>query len=222
MCGRYALGLEAEELQEAFPDFIFPDQVQPRFNIAPSQPILTLPNDGTNKATFYSWGLVPSWAKDPAIGHNLINARAETLGEKPAFRGAYKYHRCLIFSSGFFEWQAQPGTKGKLPYYIKMKSGKPFAFAGLWDTWQAPDGSVMNSATIITTAPNELMAPIHTRMPVILPLDCYTQWIDPNPQPPSRFDSILSPYPAEEMEALPISRLVNSPDNDSPEVILPV
>jgi putative SOS response-associated peptidase YedK len=221
MCGRYALALEADDLQEAFPDFIFPDQFQPRYNIAPGQPILTIPNDETRKATLQVWGLIPSWAKDPEIGRGLINARAETLGEKPSFRGSYKYHRCLIPANGFFEWQAQPGTTGKLPFFIKMKSGEPFAFAGLWDTWQSPDGAQVASATIITTTPNELMATIHSRMPVILPKDCYTQWLDPSPQPPSRFESLLVPYPSKEMIAVPISKLVNKPENDRAEILLP-
>ncbi len=221
MCGRYALALESDDLQEAFPDFVFPDQFQPRYNIAPGQPILTLPNNGAKKATFHVWGLIPSWANDPEIGRGLINARAETLGEKPSFRGPYKYHRCLIPANGFFEWQAQPGTNGKLPYFIKMKSGEPFAFAGLWDTWQSPDGTQVASATIITTTPNELMASIHNRMPVILTKDCYTQWIDPSPQPPSRFESLLIPYPSEEMIAMPISKLVNKPENDGPEILQP-
>jgi putative SOS response-associated peptidase YedK len=221
MCGRFALTVDPSDLQEAFPEFSFPAQAAPRFNIAPSQPILAVPNDGTNKADFFVWGLIPSWAKDPTIGSHLINARAETLAEKPAFRSAYKYHRCLIFADGFFEWQAQPGEKSKIPHFIRLKSGKPFAFAGLWEHWQSPDGSEVKSATIITTAPNELMTPIHNRMPVILPEEACTQWIDPSPQPSSRFQSLLMPYPAGEMEAFPVSTLVNSPGNDRPEVLTP-
>jgi putative SOS response-associated peptidase YedK len=221
MCGRFALTVDPSDLQEAFPEFIIPAEGAPRFNIAPSQPILVLPNDGTNKADFFVWGLIPSWAKDPSIGSQLINARGETLGEKPSFRSAYKYHRCLIFADGFFEWQPKEGSKSKVPHFIKLKSGRPFAFAGLWERWNSPDGSEIKSATIITIAPNELMAPIHNRMPVILPKDAYTQWLDPQPQPSSRFESLLVPYPAEEMIAFPVSTLVNSPANDRPENILP-
>ena len=221
MCGRFALTVDPSDLQEAFPEFSFPAQAAPRFNIAPSQPILAVPNDGTNKADFFVWGLIPSWAKDPAIGGRLINARAETLAEKPAFRSAYKYHRCLIFADGFFEWQAQPGEKSKVPHFIRLKSGKPFAFAGLWEHWQSPDGSEVKSATIITTEPNELMTPIHNRMPVILPEEACAQWIDPSPQPSSRFQSLLIPYPIGELEAFPVSTLVNSPGNDRPEVLTP-
>jgi putative SOS response-associated peptidase YedK len=221
MCGRFTLTVDPADLQDAFPEFIFPAQAAPRFNIAPTQPILALPNDATSKADFFVWGLIPSWAKDPAIGTRLINARAETLAEKPSFRSAYKYRRCLIFADGFFEWQALPGSKSKLPHLIRLKSGKPFAFAGLWEHWQSPDGSEVKSATIITTTPNQLMASIHNRMPVILSNHTYAQWIDPTPHFPVDLNSLLVPYPAEEMQAYPVSTLVNSPANDQPEVVLP-
>jgi putative SOS response-associated peptidase YedK len=222
MCGRFVLTLDPAELQAAFPEFTFPAQGTPRYNIAPSQPILALPNDGTKRADFFVWGLIPSWSKDPAIGGRLINARAETLAEKPAFRGVYKYHRALIFTNGFYEWQAQPGMKSKTPHFIRLKSGAAFAFAGLWDEWHSPDGSQVRSATIITTEPNELMAPIHNRMPVILPQNTWSQWLDPAPQSPERLQTLLLPYPAAEMEAYPVSTLVNSPANDREECILPV
>ena len=221
MCGRFALTVDPADLQDAFPEFTFPAQATPRFNIAPSQPVLALPNDATNKADLFVWGLIPSWAKDPTIGNRLINARAETLAEKPSFRSAYKYHRCLIFADGFFEWQAQPGSKNKVPHLIRLKSGKPFAFAGLWEHWQSHDGSEIKSATIITTTPNELMASIHNRMPVILPSHAYAQWLDPLPLFPVDLNSLLVPYPAEEMQAYLVSTLVNSPANDRPEVVLP-
>jgi putative SOS response-associated peptidase YedK len=222
MCGRYALTVGAGELQAAFPEFTFPAEGVPRYNIAPNQPILALPNDGTNHADFFIWGLIPSWAKDPSIGNRMINARAETLAEKPAFRSAYKYHRCLIFADGFFEWQAHPGSKSKVPHFIRLKSGAPFAFAGLWEHWQSTDGSEVRSATIITTEPNVLMASLHNRMPVILQSNAYAQWIDSAPQAPDRLQNLLVPFPTEEMEAYPVSTLVNSPGNDSAECILPV
>jgi putative SOS response-associated peptidase YedK len=221
MCGRFTLTIDPADLRDDFPEFTFPSQAVPRFNIAPTQPILVLPNDGTNQADFFVWGLIPSWAKDATIGSRLINARAETLAEKPSFRSAYKYHRCLIFADGFFEWQARAGSQSKLPHLIRMKSSKPFAFAGLWEHWQSPDGSEVKSATIITTTPNELMATIHDRMPVILPSHAYAQWLDPLPHFPVELKSMLVPYPAEEMLAFPVSNLVNSPGNDRPEVILP-
>jgi putative SOS response-associated peptidase YedK len=220
MCGRFTLSVDPADLQEAFPEFTFPPQVGARYNIAPTQPVLVLPNDAANKADFFIWGLIPSWSKDPAIGSRLINARAETLAEKPAFRSAYKYHRCLILADGFFEWQALPGSQAKLPQFIRLKSGQPFAFAGLWEHWQSPDGSEIKSAAIITTSPNELMAPIHNRMPVILPREAYARWLDPTPLFPVDLNSLLVPYPAGEMIAYPVSTLVNSPANDRPEVLV--
>jgi putative SOS response-associated peptidase YedK len=221
MCGRFTLTVDPADLSETFPEFTFPAKVGPRFNIAPTQPILVVPNDASNKADFFVWGLIPSWAKDPAIGNNLINARAETLAEKPAFRSAYKYHRCLIFADGFFEWQAQPDSKTKVPHYIQLKSKKPFAFAGLWEHWQSPDGSEIKSATIITTEPNELMSTLHNRMPVILPKKVFAQWLDSTPHQASDLQGLLIPYPAKDMQAYPISTAVNTPANDRPEILLP-
>ena len=221
MCGRFTLTIDPAELKDAFPEFIFPTQSAPRYNIAPSQPILVLPNDGSNKADFFIWGLIPSWAKDPSIGNRMINARAETLAEKPSFRGPLKYHRCLVFADGFYEWKAQSTSKSKIPHFIRLKTGSPFVFAGLWDSWHSADGSEVRSATIITTTPNELMASIHNRMPVILRNDAYAQWLDPAHQPPGRFHDLLTPYPAEEMQAYPVSTLVNSPNNDQLECAVP-
>ncbi len=221
MCGRFTLTVDTAELQDAFPAFSFPAESGPRFNVAPTQPVLVLPNDGKNAADYFVWGLIPSWAKDPTIGSRLINARAETLGEKPSFRGSYKYHRCLIFADGFYEWKLQPGTKLKVPYFIRLASGRPFAFAGLWDEWHAPDGSQIKSCTIITTTPNALMSTLHNRMPVILrPID-YAKWIDAAAHKPDELQALLAPYPADEMTAHPVSTLVNSPANDRPELVLP-
>lgn len=221
MCGRFTLAVDPENLQENFLEFNFPAEAGGRYNIAPTQPILVLPNTGKNTAEFFTWGLVPSWAKDPTIGSRLINARSETLAEKPAFRSAYKYHRCLVFADGFFEWQARQGTPSKVPHYIRLKTGRPFAFAGLWEHWQSPDGSEIKSATIITTSPNELMSSIHNRMPVILPREAYARWLDPTPLFPVDLNSLLVPYPTEEMIAYPVSTRVNTPANDTPDVMLP-
>jgi len=221
MCGRFALTVDPVDMQAAFPEFIFPSQVAARYNIAPTQPILVLPNDGSKKADFFVWGFIPSWAKDPTIGSRMINARAETLSEKPAFRSAYKYHRCLIFTSGFYEWQAQVGVKTKLPHFIHLKTGEPFAFAGLWENWESPNGSNIRSATIITTEPNELMATLHNRMPVILSRSGYAQWLDSSPQQPSTLQELLVPFPSADFEAYPVSTRVNSPVNDDPECLLP-
>ena len=222
MCGRFTLTVDPSDLQEAFADFTFPAKFAPRFNIAPSQPVLAIPNDAKNKADFFIWGLIPSWAKDPSIGNRLINARGETLAEKPSFRGALKYKRCLILADGFYEWKSQPGTKTKIPHYIFLQSRQPFAFAGLWDEWHAPEGGSIRSATIITIEPNELMAPIHNRMPVILPPSAYEQWLDPAPQTADRLLPLLKPFPAAEMSAHPVGTLVNSPANDRAELVVPV
>ena len=221
MCGRFALTIDPEALQDAFPEFSFPAQYAARFNIAPTQPILAVPNDGTKKADFFTWGLIPSWAKDPSIGLRMINARAETLAEKPSFRSAFKYHRCLIFANGFYEWKMQPDGKAKVPHFIRLASGTPFALAGLWEQWQSPEGSEIRSATIITTEPNELMATIHNRMPVILPPNAYAQWLDQSPRGPSDLQDLLRPYPTNEMQAYPVSTLVNSPANDRAACITP-
>lgn len=221
MCGRFTLTVDPADLQDAFPQFTFPEKYAPRYNISPSQPILAIPNAGNNAADFFIWGLIPSWSKDPSIGSKMINARAETLAEKPSFRAGFKYHRCLILADGFYEWKQQPGTKAKTPHFIRLKSGKPFAFAGLWDTWQSPDGGIVKSATIITTGPNSLMAPIHNRMPVILPPSAYAQWLDPGARTPETLQTLLASYPAEEMNAHPVSTLVNSPANERAECIIP-
>jgi putative SOS response-associated peptidase YedK len=221
MCGRFTLTVDPAQLQDFFTEYDFPSQFAPRFNIAPTQPVLAIPNDGSNRADFFMWGLIPSWAKDPDIGNRLINARGETLAEKPSFRGSYKYKRCLILADGFYEWKAQPGTKVKVPYFIHMKNRQPFAFAGLWDEWHSSDGSQIRSFTIVTTGPNELMASIHNRMPVILPPDAYAQWIDPAVRTPDSLQALIKPYPAGGMVAYPVSTLVNSPQNDRPECIVP-
>jgi len=222
MCGRFTLTVDSAQLQETFPQFKFPPKGKPRFNVAPSQPVLALPNDGKNSADYFVWGLIPSWAKDPTIGSRLINARAETLGEKPSFRGSYKYHRCLIFADGFYEWKTLTDTKAKIPHFIRLASGKPFAFAGLWDEWYSPDGSQIKSCTIITTEPNELMSTLHNRMPVILPENAYAQWLDPSPRKAEELQDLLIPYPTAGMTAYPVSTLVNSPANDRAECVVPV
>ncbi|MGB8980977.1 MAG: SOS response-associated peptidase [Anaerolineales bacterium] len=222
MCGRFTLTVDPAEAQEVFSRFTFPEKFAPRYNIAPSQPVLVIPNDDQNTADFFVWGLIPMWAKDPAIGNRLINARGETLAEKPAFRGSLKYKRCLILADGFYEWKGAPGRKTKTPFFIHMKDRKPFAFAGLWDSWNGPDGSLVKSCAIITTMPNELTVIIHNRMPVILHPREYAQWLDPQPQTPDQLKPLIKPFPAEFMNAYPVSQLVNTPANDTPELVLPV
>lgn len=221
MCGRFTLTVNPAEVQEAFGSYTFPQRFAPRFNIAPTQPVLVIPNDDQNTADFFVWGLIPMWAKDPSIGSRLINARAETLAEKPAFRSSLKYKRCLIFADGFYEWKSPEGKKVKTPFFIHMKDRKPFAFAGLWDSWNNPDGSLVKSCTIITTEPNELTGIIHNRMPVILHPRDYGKWLDSTPQTPDRLKPLLKPFPADRMDAYPVSTLVNTPANDIPELVVP-
>ena len=184
MCGRFILSKEIGEIiaDEAYAmDF---ERIEPRYNIAPTQDIAVVLNDGKRALTLARWGLIPSWAKDPAIGNRMINARAESLAEKPSFRVPLRRKRCLIFADGFYEWQTEPGRKRKQPFYLRLKSHKPFAFAGLWDRWQDPAGTPLTSCTIITTGPNDLIAPIHDRMPVILPRDARAVCLAPEEQPP--------------------------------------
>ena len=221
MCGRFTLTVNPAETQETFNKFTFPQQFAPRFNIAPTQPVLAIPNDDQNTADFFVWGLIPMWAKDPSIGNRLINARGETLEEKPAFRGSLKYKRCLIIADGFYEWKSAPGRKTKTPFFIHMKDRKPFAFAGLWDSWNSPDGSLVKSCTIITTVPNELMEIIHNRMPVILHPKDYARWLDPSPQTPEELKPFIKPFPADLMNAYPVSTMVNTPANDTAELVVP-
>ena len=221
MCGRFTLATEADKLRWAFPGFVFPDEIRPRYNIAPSQNVTAVLNDAVDRARELKWGLVPHWAQDPKIGNRMINARSETLHEKPAFRNAYRRRRCLIFADGFYEWRKDPGAKTKTPVYIRLASEAPFAFAGLWERWEPTGESPLFSCTIITTEPNPLVAEIHNRMPVILPAEDHAAWLACGDTPPDALSGLLGPYPASEMVARPVSRRVNNPRVDSPDCIAP-
>jgi putative SOS response-associated peptidase YedK len=221
MCGRFTLTTTPTELAEAFPGIEIAEDLTPRYNIAPSQPVAIIANTGVRRVELYRWGLIPSWAKDASIGERMINARAETLAEKPAFRRLYRKRRCLVLADGFYEWKVEPGGRPKTPMYVRLASGKPFAFAGLWDAWQPEGGDLVHSCAIVTTAPNQLMRMIHTRMPVMLDPAAYGLWLDPDEQPPERLDALLGPFPAEQMTAYAVSRHVNRPQNDSPACIAP-
>ncbi len=223
MCGRFTLTAPTGALQAAFPqvDFSTIHAIRPRYNIAPGQAILGVPNKQPLALDAFIWGLVPSWARERATRYRLINARAETLAQRAAYRGSLRYRRCLILADGFYEWSVRPGSKRKQPWYIRLRSGAPFAFAGLWDAWQAPDGSELRSASIITTRPNDLIAPVHDRMPVILPPEAWPAWLDPAPVRYADVAEWLRPYPAQAMEAWPVSAQVNNPAWDSPDCLLP-
>ena len=200
--------------------------VEPRFNIAPTQPVATI--TATLEAPepqfqLLRWGLIPSWAKDPAIGNRLINARAETVAEKPSFRAAFKRRRCLILADGFYEWQRQANRKMKQPYYFFLEQHQPFAFAGLWEHWTDPNsGGELQTCTILTTDSNELMQPIHNRMPVILAPEHYETWLDPSYYNPGELEGMLGPYNSEKMGCYAVSTIVNKPQNDVPDCIKPV
>lgn len=220
MCGRFTLTQPAEAVAQRFGAQMVLFEPSPRYNIAPSQPVAVVMQNGERRIEACRWGLVPFWAKDPDIGNRLINARAETLAEKPAFKYSLTRRRCLIPADGFFEWRKEGNRR--IPIYIRRRDGGLFAFAGLWDEWQSPDGSPLRTCTIITTEPNALIAPIHHRMAVILLPEWESEWLDPSVKEPSRLLSLLKPYPAEELEAYPVSTRVNNPANDDPLCIQPV
>jgi putative SOS response-associated peptidase YedK len=220
MCGRYTLTLDPGELQDLLELGPFIHVVQPRYNIAPSQPVPIVKDVQTRAVELYRWGLVPFWSKDPGIGNKMINARAETVHEKPAFRGAYKYRRCLILADGFFEWFNDKKAGVKTPYYFKLKDDRPFTFAGLYEHWEPPEGGELHTCTILTCQPNELVGNYHSRMPVILNEKTRWPWIDPE-TPNSLLVESLIPYPDREMKCYPVSREVNSPRNDRPEILNP-
>ena len=223
MCGRFTLYHAPDEVAARFEasDTL---EAEARYNIAPTQNVAVVTQNGTRHLDNYHWGLIPSWAKDPAIGSKMINARAETLAEKPSFRTALTRRRCLIPADGFYEWQAPAeGAKGgKTPTYLHRKDSGLFAFAGLWDEWHAPDGSPLRSCTIITTTPNSVAAAIHNRMPVILRPEYEAFWLDTKITDSRDLLSLLVPYPSEEMESYPVSRRVNMPVTDDAELIAAV
>lgn len=221
MCGRYTLTVDASVLATLF-DLEPLMEIEPRYNIAPSQlvPIVRANAQGKREWAVVRWGLIPSWAKDAKIGNRLINARAETAAKKPSFRSAYKHRRCLLPADGFYEW-VKIGS-GKQPNHIRFADGRPFSFAGLWESWTPPEGETVESCTILTTRPNSLISELHDRMPVILRPDRFEDWISEGPLSPEGAEAILLPFPADEMEAVPVSTLVNSPKNDDPRCVEPV
>ncbi len=221
MCGRFTLTLDPGELQELLGLGPFVHIVQPRYNIAPSQPIPIVKDTESRAVELYRWGLVPFWSKDLQIGNRLINARSETAYEKPAYRAAFKYRRCLILADGFFEWHSNGNGGTKTPYLFKLNDDHPFTFAGLYEHWEPPEGGELHSATILTCEPNELVGNYHNRMPVILDEEARWKWLDPAATQ-KELMGFMKPYPAEEMKCFEVSRAVNSPNNDVPEVVQPI
>ena len=242
MCGRYTQTASGEAIAKAFGLKSAPD-VQPRYNIAPTQAISAIvqssyhqsestdqrpeqhPEQHLEEPTgrehrFFQWGLVPSWSKDPKIGSRMINARSETVAEKPSFRAALKRRRCLVLADGFYEWQRTNGKKQ--PYYIQVEDQDIFGFAGLWETWQNGEGSHLETCTILTTEPNGLMETIHNRMPVIIHPEDFDLWLDPSLQDGRHVQHLLRPYEDEAMDAYAVSTAVNNPRNEQPECIEPI
>jgi putative SOS response-associated peptidase YedK len=216
MCGRFTLTIDINKVARAF--HVEPRlQVQPRYNVAPTQDIVVVMQNGKPHLDMVRWGLVPSWAKDESVGSRMINARAETLAEKPSFKRLLQTRRCLVVADGFYEWKQERGSK--TPMYITLKEKDPFAFAGLWDAWKSPDGQLLRTCTIITTEPNDLLAEIHNRMPVILTPEARDEWLDPDLKEADALLPLLVPYSAADMVARPVSRLVNNPKYDSAELI---
>lgn len=220
MCGRYNIVTDAQALYHAF-------QVEAelgaaplaRYNVAPATDQLVILEEGGQRvARWHRWGLIPHWAKDKTIGYKTINARGESVAAKPAFRAALRQRRCLVPATGFYEWKALAG--GKQPYLIRLRSGGLIAFAGLWESWAGPEGEV-RSFTIITTAPNQLMARIHDRMPAIIPREHYARWLDPALRDPAELQPMIASYPAGEMQAVPIGSGINSARNQGPGLIEP-
>ncbi len=219
MCGRYTLKTPIDVLAEYFEVGEYPSSLTPSYNIAPTQEVAAVvEEDEERKLEMFRWGLIPSWAKDPVIGNKMINARAETVSEKPSFRSAFKKRRCLIVADGFYEWQKT--DNGKQPYHFKMRDSSPFAFAGLWETWDK-EGEKIRSCSIVTTDANDLMNEIHHRMPVILHPENYGAWLDQGFEEKEALTDLLRPYPSEEMKAYMVSRRVNKPANNEPSVIEP-
>lgn len=189
-----------------------------RYNIAPTAvvPVIRQSPDGERVVDLLKWGLIPHWAKDPAIGVKLVNARAESLAGKPAFRDAFNRRRCIVPASGFYEWKTE--SKGKQPFYVSLISGEPMAMAGLWESWRDPAGAIVRTFCVITTEANALIAQIHDRMPVLLRPEDFSRWLDPE-IPGSTLSGLLDPYPSELLEAVPVSKAVGRPENEGPDLI---
>jgi putative SOS response-associated peptidase YedK len=222
MCGRFTLFDSPASLTERFALGEVPS-LSPRYNIAPSQAVavVRIPAGGTDRElALLRWGLLPSWAKDPSLGDKMINARAETAAEKPAFRAAVRRRRCLVPADGFYEWKRTGGRKQ--PYYVRMRDGRTFAFAGIWESWEGGGGAAVESCALLTTGPNELLQPIHDRMPVIIPPRDYDLWLSPKVQDPSALAPLFAPHPPDEMTAYPVRTLVNNPKTDDPGLIEPL
>ncbi|MCU0962978.1 MAG: SOS response-associated peptidase [Pirellulaceae bacterium] len=224
MCGRFTLRTPLHQLSELFLFELHAEDVPPRFNIAPSQPVVAvrvMESAAGRQLAWLRWGLIPSWAKDRAIANQLINARGETVAEKPSFRQAFARRRCLVLADGYYEWQ-KLGASKKQPYYIRLRGDRPFALAGLWESWQGEPGAAVETCTIITTAANALTEPLHPRMPVILADADHDRWLDPHHRDREALLALLRPFDAAAMELYPVDPRVNSPRQDDVACIRPL
>ncbi len=221
MCARFFLFSPDEEIMRSFRMVKFP-RISPRFNIAPSQPVLAITNHQHHfNATHFQWGLIPGWSKDPSPAQAMINARSETAATKPSFKNAFRYRRCLIPANGFYEWKSA-GNRSKQAMCIRLKETPLFAMAGLWEQWQGPDGTELETCSVLTTTANSLLESIHPRMPVILNPNQYDRWLSSENTPLPQLESLLQTFPAEEMQAFPVSSYVNKVAHDSPACIEPI
>lgn len=220
MCGRYTLTPEQKAIQKRYNIKPGPYVHESRYNIAPSQPAPVIVKGDGNEIRMMKWGLVPYWAKDPKIGFKLINARGETITEKPSFKTAFKKRRCLVPADGFYEWEKKQGGRLKIPHRFTLKTEEIFSFAGLWDVWKTAEGESLETFTIITTSPNKLMEPLHNRMPVILKSEDEDIWLDTKADQESLL-SLLKPYDTGSMDEYEVSVKVNSAREESPDLIEP-
>ncbi|HVK05850.1 MAG TPA: SOS response-associated peptidase [Armatimonadaceae bacterium] len=226
MCGRFTMHHDVGEVVDRFgAQSVLFDELPPRYNVAPQQAVAAVTASGPKGERLLElcrWGLVPFWAKDPSIGGKMINARAETVAEKPSFKQALAKRRCLVPADGFYEWDRAGGTRQPIHFRLKGGGGPLFAFAGLWEEWESPDGSPLRTCTLVTTTPNAIVAPYHDRMPVILRPEDEALWMDTEVRQADALLPLLAPYPEEEMECYPVSRQVNTPVNDTPDLIEPL
>jgi len=224
MCGRFGLFTPESELARELAAEVRAPDPGPRFNIAPTQEVLACRATAPDQRELVAlrWGLVPFWSDGPDSAYRMINARAETAADKPAFRAAFRRRRCLIPADGFYEWQSRGPGQPKQPYWFTLAGGGPMAFAGLWEHWEDGEGGVVESCTILVGPPNERIRPVHDRMPIILPPRDWSLWLDPGVSDPAVLRPLLAPFPAEAMAAAPVSRRVNNPGNEGPELIAPV
>jgi len=217
MCGRFEIHSAIELIAKIFGIHEWDIEYLPSYNIAPSQDILLVVNDGKRRLVKSRWGFVPSWSKELSAGYKMINARAESVADKPSFRQAFQNQRCLVVADGFYEWKKEGTTKR--PFYIRLKSGKPLGFAGLYNVWKSPEGEQICTSTIITTDANELLQPLHDRMPVITPPNAYDIWLDPTIHDKALLQAVLKPYASDALDTYEVTPKVNSPKNNSPENI---